>query len=100
VRGLEHVYLINDEAIAMAEQAGTLRRPDHASREDLQAPHRGTCPSRWWASFRRDHEQIQAAQRRVAASVVKIAYGECSMAHSPTLSLSSLKHDAEASRRG
>jgi imidazolonepropionase-like amidohydrolase len=50
------------------------------TREDLQALHQGTLPKQAVGKFRRDHEQIQAAQRRVAASSVKIAYGtDCGM---------------------
>ena len=81
VRSLEHVYLIDDEAIAMAEQAGTFVVPTmQMTREDLEALHQGTLPEQAVGKFRRDHEQIQAAQRRVAASSVKIAYGtDCGM---------------------
>jgi hypothetical protein len=58
-----------------------LRCTDDADdREDLEALHQGTLPEQAVGKFRRDHEQIQAAQRRVAASSVKIAYGiDCGM---------------------
>jgi imidazolonepropionase-like amidohydrolase len=56
VRSLEHVYLIDDEAIAMAEQAGTFVVPTmQMTREDLEALHQGTLPEQAVGKFRRDH---------------------------------------------
>jgi imidazolonepropionase-like amidohydrolase len=80
-RSLEHVYLIDDEAIAMAEAAGTFIVPTmQMTREDLEQLEQGTLPAQAVPKFRRDAEQIQAAQRRVAASSVKIAFGtDCGM---------------------
>jgi imidazolonepropionase-like amidohydrolase len=80
-RSLEHVYLIDDEAIAMAEAAGTYIVPTmQMTREDLEQLKQGTLPAQAVPKFRRDAEQIQAAQRRVAASSVKIAFGtDCGM---------------------
>ena len=62
-------------------QAGTFVVPTmQMTREYLEALHQGTLPEQAVSKFRRDHEQIQAAQRRVAASSVKIAYGtDCGM---------------------
>jgi imidazolonepropionase-like amidohydrolase len=80
-RSLEHVYLIDDEALAMAEAAGTFIVPTmQMTREDLDQLKQGTLPPQAVHKFRRDAEQIQAAQRRVAASSVKIAFGtDCGM---------------------
>jgi len=81
VRSLEHAYLIDDEGIAMAEQAGTFIVPTmQMTQEDLGQLRQGTLPEQAVGKFRRDNAQIQAAQRRVAASSVKIAYGtDCGM---------------------
>lgn len=81
VRSLEHAYLIDDEAIAMAEQAGTFIVPTmQMTQEDLDQLRLGTLPEQAVGKFRRDHEQIQQAQCRIAASTVKIAYGtDCGM---------------------
>jgi imidazolonepropionase-like amidohydrolase len=80
-RSLEHVYLIDDEAIAMAEAAGTFIVPTmQMTREDLAQLEQGTLPAQAVGKFRRDAEHIQAAQRRVAASAVRIAFGtDCGM---------------------
>ncbi len=81
VRSLEHAYLIDDEGITMAEQAGTFVVPTmQMTQEDLGQLRQGTLPGQAVGKFRRDSEQIQAAQRRIAASSVKIAYGtDCGM---------------------
>jgi imidazolonepropionase-like amidohydrolase len=81
VRSLEHAYLIDDAAIAMAEQAGTFIVPTmQMTQEDLEQLRQGTLPEQAVGKFRRDQEQIQQVQRRIAASSVKIAYGtDCGM---------------------
>ena len=80
-RSLEHAYLIDDEAIAMAEDAGTFIVPTmQMTQEDLQALHEGRLTPYTAAKIERDAEQIIEAQRRIAASRVKIAYGtDCGM---------------------
>ncbi len=80
-RSLEHAYLIDDEAIAMAEDAGTFIVPTmQMTAEDIQALHEGRLTSYTAAKIERDAEQIIEAQRRIAASRVKIAYGtDCGM---------------------
>ncbi len=81
VRSLEHAYLIDDEAIAMAEDAGTFVVPTmQMTAEDLQALHEERLTPYTAAKIERDAEQIIEAQRRIAASRVKIAYGtDCGM---------------------
>jgi imidazolonepropionase-like amidohydrolase len=79
VRSLEQAYPIGDGAVTMAEQAGTFV-PTQMIQEDLDQLRLGTLPERAVGKFHRDHEQIQQAQRRIAASTVKIAYGtDCGM---------------------
>lgn len=80
-RSIEHVYLIDAEAIEMAERAGTYVVPTmQMTQEDLQALRAGTLPSQAVWKFRRDNEQILASQRLLAASQVKLAYGtDCGM---------------------
>ncbi|MHB8218908.1 MAG: metal-dependent hydrolase family protein [Acidimicrobiales bacterium] len=80
-RSLEHAYLIDDEAISMAEEAGTFIVPTmQMTAEDLQALHEGRLTPYTAAKIERDAEQILAAQRRIAASTAKIAYGtDCGM---------------------
>ena len=80
-RSLEHAYLIDDEAIAMAEDAGTFIVPTmQMTAEDLQSLNQGRLTSYTAAKIERDVEQIIQSQRRIAASRVKIAYGtDCGM---------------------
>ncbi|MDA8355664.1 MAG: amidohydrolase family protein [Actinomycetota bacterium] len=80
-RSLEHAYLIDDEAIAMAEDAGSFIVPTmQMTAEDLQALHEGRLTPYTAAKIERDAEQILQSQRRIAASGVKIAYGtDCGM---------------------
>jgi imidazolonepropionase-like amidohydrolase len=80
-RSLEHAYLIDDEGIAMAEDAGTFIVPTmQMTTEDLQALHQGRLTSYTAAKIERDAEQILDSQRRIGASRAKIAYGtDCGM---------------------
>ncbi len=65
-RSLEHAYLIDDEAIAMAEDAGTFIVPTmQMTAEDLQALHEGRLTPYTAAKIERDAEQILDAQRRI-----------------------------------
>lgn len=81
VRSLEHAYLIDDEAIQMAEQAGTFIVPTmRMNQEDLDKLNTNTLPPQMVWKFRRDVEAITAAQRRIAASAAKVAFGtDCGM---------------------
>jgi imidazolonepropionase-like amidohydrolase len=75
-RSLEHCYLIDDEALSMAEQAGVFVVPTmHMNQEDIRKLHREELPEEAAAKLERDCEAVLAAQRRIAASNVKIAYG-------------------------
>jgi imidazolonepropionase-like amidohydrolase len=63
-RSLEHAYLIDAEAIAMAEQAGVFLVPTmQMTREDLHELADGTLAPYTAAKFRRDADQIQQSQR-------------------------------------
>ncbi len=81
VRSLEHAYLIDDEAIQMAEQAGTFIVPTmRMNQEDLDELNKGTLPSQMVWKFRRDVAAITAAQQRIAASAARVAFGtDCGM---------------------
>ena len=65
----------------MAEDAGTFVVPTmQMTAEDLQALHEERLTPYTAAKIERDAEQIIEAQRRIAASRVKIAYGtDCGM---------------------
>lgn len=80
-RSIEHAYLIDAEAIEMAERAGTYVVPTmQMTQEDLQALRDGTLPKQAVWKFQRDSEKILASQRLLAASGVKLAYGtDCGM---------------------
>ena len=80
-RSLEHAYLIDAEAIQMAEKAGSYIVPTmQMTQEDLQGLHAGTLPCQAVWKFSRDNEGILASQRLIAKSGAKIAYGtDCGM---------------------
>lgn len=80
-RSLEHAYLIDSEAIEMAERAGSYIVPTmQMTQEDLHALQSGTLPCQAVWKFRRDNKQILASQQLLAGSTVKIAYGtDCGM---------------------
>jgi imidazolonepropionase-like amidohydrolase len=80
-RSLEHAYLIDSEAIEMAERAGSYIVPTmQMTQEDLHGLQAGTLPCQAVWKFRRDNEQILASQKLLAGSKVKIAYGtDCGM---------------------
>ena len=80
-RSLEHCYLIDDEGVAMAERAGAFLVPTmQMTREDKALMQTGKLPEQAGWKFRRDVAAIEAAQKRMAQSTVKIAYGtDCGM---------------------
>src|ERR1700674_3672074 len=80
-RSLEHCYLIDDEGIAMAEQSGTFLVPTmQMPREDKAMLKAGTLPEHAVWKFRRDVAAIEDAQKRIARSKAKVAYGtDCGM---------------------
>ena len=80
-RSLEHAYLIDAEALAMAKQAGAFVVPTmQMTQEDMQALHAHTLPCQAVWKFSRDNVQIIESQRLIARSDVKIAYGtDCGM---------------------
>jgi imidazolonepropionase-like amidohydrolase len=80
-RSIEHVYLIDDGGLAMAEREGTFVVPTmQMTQEDLQSLRAGTLPAQAVWKFRRDSEKILASQQLIARSNVKIAYGtDCGM---------------------
>ena len=76
VRSLEHVYLMDDDAVAIAEDAGVFVVPTmQMNQEDLRSFEQGQVSGSPARKLSRDHDQVIAAQRRVAASEVKVAYG-------------------------
>jgi imidazolonepropionase-like amidohydrolase len=80
-RSVEHCYLIDDEGIGMAEQAGAFLVPTmQMTREDKELLQAGKLPEQAVWKFRRDLGAIEAAQRRIARSAAKVAYGtDCGM---------------------
>lgn len=80
-RSLEHCYLIDDEGIVMAEKAGAFLVPTmQMTREDKALLRANKLPEQAIWKFRRDVEAIEEAQRRIAQSDVKVAYGtDCGM---------------------
>lgn len=80
-RSLEHAYLIDSDALAMARDAGSYLVPTmQMTREDLHALHEHTLPCQAVWKFGRDNQQILQSQRLIAGSDVKIAYGtDCGM---------------------
>ena len=80
-RSLEHAYLIDAEAIEMAQTAGSYIVPTmQMTQEDLQELHAGTLPCQAVWKFSRDNEGILASQRLIAKSGAKIAFGtDCGM---------------------
>lgn len=80
-RSLEHAYLIDDEGIAMAIENDVFIVPTmQMTQEDLSALQAGTLPEQAVWKFRRDNQQILDAQRRIAASDVRVAFGtDCGM---------------------
>lgn len=80
-RSLEHAYLIDEEGIDMATRNGVYIVPTmQMTQEDLDELRLGTLPDQAVWKFRRDSERILDAQRAIAASDVKVAYGtDCGM---------------------
>lgn len=80
-RSLEHAYLIDAEGLEMAVRGGVYIVPTmQMTQEDLAELHAGSLPEQAVWKFGRDNQQILDAQRRLAASDVKIAYGtDCGM---------------------
>jgi imidazolonepropionase-like amidohydrolase len=76
VRSLEHVYLMDDESVAMAVRTGVFVVPTmQMNQEDLRSFEKGEVGGSPARKLSRDHDEVAAAQRRVAASDVKVAYG-------------------------
>lgn len=80
-RSIEHAYLADAEAIQMAQKANTFIVPTmQMTQEDLSELHAGTLPCQAVWKFSRDNESIINAQRLIAKSEAKIAYGtDCGM---------------------
>jgi imidazolonepropionase-like amidohydrolase len=80
-RSLEHAYLIDEEGLEMAREAGTYVVPTmQMTQEDLQKLHAGTLPCQAVWMFGRDNEGILSSQRLLASSDMKVAYGtDCGM---------------------
>ena len=80
-RSLEHCYLIDNEGVAMAEKAGAFLVPTmQMTREDKALLMGGKLPEHAVWKFRRDVAAIEDAQKRIARSKAKVAYGtDCGM---------------------
>jgi imidazolonepropionase-like amidohydrolase len=80
-RSLEHCYLIDDDGIAMAEKAGAFLVPTmQMTRADKALLMARKLPEHAVWKFRRDVTTIEDAQRRIARSKAKVAYGtDCGM---------------------
>ncbi len=80
-RSVEHCYLIDDEGIVMAEHAGAYLVPTmQMTREDKALLQAGKLPDQAVWKFRRDVDAIELAQKRIARSAAKVAYGtDCGM---------------------
>ena len=80
-RSLEHCYLIDDEGVAMAEKAGAFLVPTmQMTCEDKALLIAGKLPEHAVWKFRRDVAAIEDAQKRIARSKAKVAYGtDCGM---------------------
>jgi imidazolonepropionase-like amidohydrolase len=75
-RSLEHCYLIDDEGIAMVEKAGAFLVPTmQMTREGKALLIARKLPEHAVWKFRRDVTAIEDAQRRMARSEAKVAYG-------------------------
>jgi len=75
-RSLEHCYLIDDEGITMAEQAGAFLVPTmQMTREDKAMLKAGKLPMQAAWKFRRDVDEIERAQKRIVTSTAHVAYG-------------------------
>lgn len=76
VRSLEHAYMIDEEGIRLAEEAGIFIVPTmYLNLADQNLYASGAMPDYIKVKFTRDVEKIQAAQRLIASSGVKVAYG-------------------------
>ncbi|RAN73313.1 amidohydrolase [Bacillus sp. SRB_336] len=80
-RSLEHAYLIDEEGIEMAIEAGVYIVPTmQMTQEDLSQLRAGTLPDQAVWKFRRDSQKILDSQRLIATSDVRIAFGtDCGM---------------------
>lgn len=80
-RSLEHAYLIDEEAIEMAIREGAYIVPTmQMTQEDLDELRIGTLPCQAVWKFSRDNRMIEEAQRLIASSGVKVAFGtDCGM---------------------
>ncbi len=80
-RSLEHAYLIDREALAMAKASDAFVVPTmQMTREDMRALHAHTLPCQAVWKFSRDNQRIIESQHLIAGSDVNIAYGtDCGM---------------------
>jgi imidazolonepropionase-like amidohydrolase len=80
-RSLEHAYLIDEEGIDMAARGGAYIVPTmQMTQEDLGELRAGTLPCQAVWKFSRDNHAIVDAQRLMASSDAKVAFGtDCGM---------------------
>lgn len=81
VRSLEHAYLIDEEGVRMAAEAGVFIVPTmQMTQEDLQQLEDGTLAEQAVWKFSRDSDQILASQRLVASGDAEVVFGtDCGM---------------------
>lgn len=76
VRTLEHAYMIDAEGVALAEESDVFLVPTmYLNVADTELLASGNMPEYIRCKFERDTELIQAAQKLIAASSIKIAFG-------------------------
>jgi imidazolonepropionase-like amidohydrolase len=80
-RSLEHAYLIDEEGIDMVTRSGAYIVPTmQMTQEDLGELQAGTLPCQAVWKFSRDNRAIAHAQRLIASSDAKVAFGtDCGM---------------------
>lgn len=81
VRSLEHAYLIDEEGVRMAAEAGVFIVPTmQMTQEDLAQLEAATLPEQAVWKFSRDSDQILRSQQLIAAGDAEIVFGtDCGM---------------------
>lgn len=76
VRSLEHAYMIDAEGVRLAEESGVFLVPTmYLNVADSNLLASGNMPKYIKCKFERDNDLIKEAQKLIAASSIKIAFG-------------------------
>lgn len=76
VRSLEHAYMIDAEGVRLAEESGVFLVPTmYLNVADSNLLASGNMPEYIKCKFERDNDLIKEAQKLIAASSIKIAFG-------------------------